>query len=237
MSIDKSKIIKLHDDELWAELELRYKAALSDVQETCHDLHVWVNVFQMFRTDDLKSRNGTVPWWLFRATARSLSLCLRRQTDTRQDPASIRFVLKVLLERRDLANVDRYRAMAPRWERSRDSWRTLSPQLGYRIDLELVEADLARLVAIRESVEGWVNKRVAHRDLTFDPATMTVTLAELRNYQRVLSQILLRWYPLFHPQEQLAQITPDPNLGWLSIFEVPWKPGDFVEITAAQLFD
>lgn len=225
---------QLTEDGRWAQWAEWFEFAYNDVQLMAHDRHVWKNVKAMLEAPGPEDISGVVSGWLVRSIARNQALGLRRQTDTKDRCPTLASVLKELAEYPDIATRARFTAMAPNPETANAAWLRFSPDGEERMDREKLAADIEALNQVRATIARWVNKRVAHLDLGYNAAEMHITMADLWAGLDVLCQVTQRYYSLFHPQEYLAQVTPDLPLGWLNVFQTPWKTDAYVEIEAAE---
>ena len=162
--------------------------------------------------------------YLHRTAVETICIEIRREVDSKDTTSGLRHTLQRLIDCPQLASrrrfQDLYTASFPEADVDIDAAfdRFAAPGAAY-IDVGRVAADLARLQEAAKPVRDFVNKRVAHRDLTkrppLDEAAIDAALAELSRVRR-------RYFGLRNPGVLLADIQPVVPLDFVNAFRRPW---------------
>src|ERR1700736_2846327 len=156
----------------------------------------------------------------------AMALGYRRQADADPGSASLRVLLDEMRARPGAYRIETIRRyVGPAAQADVIRAEVMAPVVGAdgTIDLALIDADIAALVAAGKKVKKFVNKSVAHTDHeTRRKGGAQVTFREITEANEACETIAERWlkalggYP--YPIRQ------NETFEWLDIFDATWRP-------------
>ncbi|NOT25282.1 MAG: hypothetical protein HOP16_04180 [Acidobacteria bacterium] len=228
---EPTKFRNLSDDQVWE----RWRADIDRVKEDLYELfasrRAFLEVSELFRTNDRLQREGGNVWqWLLVNYASFVVMRIRREVDGQRNVISLNQLFSEVKERPSVITRQRYLTMlrvkageplyvvndqyfTKRW--ARPDAVGCADEI---IDVERVESDRRALDKATKPVQEVGNRSIAHRQRV-EPAELTLPAVD--EALRVLEELLKSYYVLLHGAS-LSQAEPIPQYDTLAVYSFPW---------------
>jgi hypothetical protein len=154
----------------------------------------------------------------------AMAIAYRRQTDRAPESASLRVLLDEMMARPDAYRVETVRPfMGFASDDVIESMvvRTVVPKGATRVDIAILQKDTNDLIRVGRNVRDFVNKHVAHTDITASKNPLSTTFNDIHAAAVACESIAARWVTaLTGPACSFEVVT---QFGWHDVFDFPWR--------------
>ncbi|WP_158697305.1 hypothetical protein [Streptomyces hokutonensis] len=232
-------------DARWHRWCEAYDASYRDITTLFHNRHVWLTFEEMWKAPTAIELNTIVINWFTRLYVATQVAGVRRECDPGTNTSSLRWCLDELVKFPQIASRVRYEsaideAPAPDDEQKaglKEGFDLFAGRGQPHIEAQRVQADIDTLVTTFDTVRGYTNKILLHRQRNGATLGLSLSWEELDTALNVVGVMLKRYYRLRHPGSVLGNLAPELPLGWTVPFEVPWLPEGFVPLSARPVED
>lgn len=192
------------------------------VTELAHQRQLWNGFRSVVENSRVHQSQPIFFHWVFKMYADAHVMAVRRMTDTDARSGSFTVLLremeanpKGLTRQWFLSDLDAdfICSMDAQFTKYADS------NAPNRLNPDLPREDLARLIALSERIEAYVNKYVAHADL--EAKVPTPTVGELDKVAAELEDLLRKYSNMLQRVDRIA-VAPFIQSTWQAVFYEPW---------------